>query len=466
MTTSLELFGTTALISISSAVVSLVLGYPVGNWLAGLARSRRVVTSIALLPFLLPPFLIGLAFRPLFGDLLENSTIGILAVVLAHTFMNVGFIALVTSSSLVPKDQFEAASLDGASGWQIRLRIQLPQQFPALSAAALLVALYSATSYGLVITLGQGSIKTLETEIVSAALSRLDLPSAFILAIMQSVLTLALFLFSRKLGASPAALFGEQAGHTTSGLVGKVLGLGFLVSVAWVIGLVAFRAVTLGPGLFGNIANLASRGSRDILNVSVLEAAGNSLRNLLVAALISMVVAWWLSGLNLGLIVLLPVGISPVVIGLLALVVSGYLPVAISSSWVLLPLVQSMFLVPLAYQVIAPARKTISGELLEAATLDGASGFLLFGLIELPTLRRPLIAALALVSLGSLGEFGAASFLAYGSDATLPLVLFRLLSRPGAENLGMAMAAATLLILFALVVVWAISSNQTARQER
>ena len=108
----------------------------------------------------------------------------------------------------------------------------------------------------------------------------------------------------------------------------------------------------------------------------------------------------------------------------------------------------------------------MSGELIEAAKLDGANGIQLFGLVELPTLRKPLLAAAAIVSLGSLGEFGAASFLAYGSDATLPLVMFRLMSRPGAENLGMAMAAASVFILLALVVVWAISSAQTSRQDR
>ena len=203
MTTSLQLFATTAFIAIMSAVVSLVLGYPMGNWLAGLKRSRRAVTAIILLPFLLPAFLVGLAFRPLLGDLLENSNFGILAIIAAHAFMNSGFIAVVTASSLVPGDQVEAAQLDGATKLQTRLRIQLPQQLPALSAAVLLVALYSATSYGLVITLGQGAVQTQETEIVIAALQELDLATAATLAVLQSFMTLLFFLLSRRFGASP-----------------------------------------------------------------------------------------------------------------------------------------------------------------------------------------------------------------------------------------------------------------------
>jgi len=379
--------------------------------------------------------------------------------------MNAGFIAVVTASSLVPSDQVEAAELDGASKLQTRLKIQLPQQLPALSAAVLLVALYSATSYGLVVTLGQGSVQTLETEIVIAALQQLDLTTAGTLALLQSLMTLGFFLLSRKLGAAPTTLFGEIEAQPSRSPVGAVLGVGLIGFVGIVAGGVIARAFTSGPGLLENFSNLTTRGSRDILNISVLDAASNSVRNLLVAVTISMAVAWFLSSKRVGLGVLAPIGISPVVIGLVALVLSGYLPTAIAGSWLLLPLVQSLFLIPLAYQIVSPARKSMSSELLEAAKLDGANGIQLFGLIELPTLRKPLLAAVAISSLGSLGEFGAASFLAYGSDATLPLVMFRLMSRPGAENLGMAMAAASLFILLALVVVWAISSAQSSRQD-
>ncbi len=466
MTTNLQLFGTTAFIALMSAVVSLALGYPIGNWLAGLKRMRRFVTAVILLPFLLPAFLVGLAFRPLLSGLLDDSNLGILAIISAHAFMNAGFIAVVTASSMVPRDQTEAAQLDGATRIQTRLRIQLPQQLPALSAAGLLVALYSATSYGLVITLGQGSVQTLETEIVVAALQQLDLESAAVLAILQTAMTIGFFALSRRLGAAPTTLFGEIEPQPSRSLLGALLGLALIAAVGVVVGGVFQRAINLGPGLIENFANLGSRGARDILNLSVLEAAGNSLRNLLVATTLSLLVAWLLSNKRIGLGVLAPIGISPVVIGLVALVLSGYLPQSVSGSWLLLPVVQSVFLIPLAYQIISPARKSLSGELLEAAKLDGANGIQLFGLIELPTLRKPLLAAAAIVSLGSLGEFGAASFLAYGSDATLPLVMFRLMSRPGEENLGMAMAAASIFILLALFVVWVISSNQTARQER
>jgi len=228
------------------------------------------------------------------------------------------------------------------------------------------------------------------------------------------------------------------------------------------------RAITLGPGLIENFANLSGRGNRALLNISVAEAALNSLRNLIVACLIALPIAWFAAGRKrASYLVLLPIGISPVVFGLVFLVLSGYLPSAVSGTWLLVPIVQSLFLIPLSYQVLRPARQSVSVDIRDAALLDGAFGWKMFSQVEGPLLRKPLSVASAFIALGSLGEFGAASFLAYGSQATLPLVMFRLISRPGPENLGMAMAAASLFILVALLIVWIISLEaRTQRQER
>ena len=116
MTTNLELFATTALIALFSSVVATILGYPIGNWLAGTGRgTRQLVSSFLLVPFLLPPFLIGIALLPLQPNTF-NSITGILWIIGAHVLMNAGFMARVVSANQIPADQLEAASLDGASG--------------------------------------------------------------------------------------------------------------------------------------------------------------------------------------------------------------------------------------------------------------------------------------------------------------------------------------------------------------
>lgn len=468
MTTNLDLFATTALIALFSSVVATILGYPIGNWLAGTGRrTRQLVSSFLLVPFLLPPFLIGITLLPLQPNTF-NSITGILWIIGAHVLMNAGFMARVVSANQIPADQLEAASLDGASNVRKRFAIELPQQLAGMLSAGLLVALYSATSYGLVLTLGAGKVDTLETEIATAALRDLDLNFALTLALLQTALTLCFFYLARSIGAEPAPLFGEQETASNGSKLGGLLAALLLAAIVIVFAGVFVRAITYGPGLVENFANLAGRGSREILNISIAEAALNSLRNLIVAALIALPIAWFAAGRKrTSYLVLLPIGISPVVFGLVFLVLSGYLPSALSGTWLLVPVVQSLFLIPLSYQVLRPARQSVSMEIIDAAQLDGAFGWRMFSEVEGPLIRKPLSVAAAFVALGSLGEFGAASFLAYGSQATLPLVMFRLISRPGAENLGMAMAAASLFIAVALVVVWVISlEGRTQRQER
>ncbi len=382
--------------------------------------------------------------------------------------MNAGFMARVVSANQIPADQLEAASLDGASNVRKRFAIELPQQLAGMLSAGLLVALYSATSYGLVLTLGAGKVDTLETEIATAALRDLDLNFALTLALLQTALTVCFFYLARSIGAEPAPLFGEQETASNGSKLGGLLAALLLAAIVIVFAGVFVRAITYGPGLVENFANLAGRGGRELLNISVAEAALNSLRNLMVAGLIALPIAWFAAGRKrTSYLVLLPIGISPVVFGLVFLVLSGYLPSALSGTWLLVPVVQSLFLIPLSYQVLRPARQSVSMEIIDAAQLDGAFGWRMFSEVEGPLIRKPLSVAAAFVALGSLGEFGAASFLAYGSQATLPLVMFRLISRPGAENLGMAMAAASLFIAVALVVVWVISlEGRTQRQER
>ena len=468
MTTNLELFATTALIALFSSVVATILGYPIGNWLAGTGRrTRQLVSSFLLVPFLLPPFLIGITLLPLQPNTF-NSITGILWIIGAHVLMNAGFMARVVSANQIPADQLEAASLDGASNVRKRFAIELPQQLAGMLSAGLLVALYSATSYGLVLTLGAGKVDTLETEIATAALRDLDLNFALTLALLQTALTVCFFYLARSIGAEPAPLFGEQETASNGSKLGGLLAALLLAAIVIVFAGVFVRAITYGPGLVENFANLAGRGGRELLNISVAEAALNSLRNLMVAGLIALPIAWFAAGRKrTSYLVLLPIGISPVVFGLVFLVLSGYLPSALSGTWLLVPVVQSLFLIPLSYQVLRPARQSVSMEIIDAAQLDGAFGWRMFSEVEGPLIRKPLSVAAAFVALGSLGEFGAASFLAYGSQATLPLVMFRLISRPGAENLGMAMAAASLFIAVALVVVWVISlEGRTQRQER
>ncbi|MEY3561419.1 MAG: hypothetical protein RL068_571, partial [Actinomycetota bacterium] len=326
----------------------------------------------------------------------------------------------------------------------------------------LLVALYSATSFGLIRVLGNGFVETLETEIAEAALVRLDLDMAWQLASLQTLLTLLLFFMFRHLGAAPANL--DESAHLRLRVtpIDKVIAVGSLAITSVILLTILFGALD-GPGLLSNISHLASTGERDLLNITVVNAALNSLRNAGIVVAIALPIAYLVarrhkeSGW-----VLLPIGISPVVVGLATLALSGYLPRELTSSWVLLPLVQLVFALPVAYQILRPALRNLDPGILDAAKLDGASNLQRIFSVELPQVRRSVGLAVAFAAMVSIGEFGTASFLAFGENETLPIVLFRLLSRPGEENLGMAMTASALYILLAACVIWfSIRANRT-----
>ena len=439
----------------ASSLLSVAFGIPFGSWLRSLdPKTARLVAAITLVPFLLPPFLVGLAFEGIFGEAHVNSNLGMFLIIAAHVFMNFGFIGKVFAATTIDSEQIESARLAGASDRQIRLRIEIPQQRHGLIAAALLVALYSATSFGLVVTLGAGKVRNLETEIAIAALQNLDLNLAATFAALQTLLTVAMFLLSRVVGGAPTALDEIAPSLIQPSRFERLLGASLSGAVLIAIAIVVSRAMA-GQGLLENLANLSTKGERNLLNISVLEASFNSLRNAALVVLVSVPLAYLLASRKRpSSWVLIPIGISPVVVGLATLAIVGYLPRALTSSWVLVPLVQVLFALPVAFQILRPARMGIDPELLEASRMDGANKIQTMRMIELPLLKKSFTLAITFSAMVSIGEFGAASFLAFGSNETLPIVMFKLLGRPGAENLGMAMTVAAIYILIAAYVIW------------
>jgi len=464
LTTNLELLLTTAFIAVVSAALSALVGLPLGFWISRLPSTfGRLVSVLVTIPFLLPPFLIGIAISGWTQSLEIDSTTGMLLLLLAHVLMNSGFLARLVAARGLEKDQLDAAALDGASVWQLRRNIQIPQLLPSLGSAALLVALYSSTSYGLVLTLSDATIQTLETQIALAALRHLDLTTAGTLALLQTLLTLMLFLGTKKLNTVPSAISEIQRSAIPAGVAASVTGAVVVVAIAALLSSVIVR-VNWGSGVLENLVSLTSLGTRSMLNISVVEAAGNSVRNAFVVLAITLPLAWVLAKKSGRLFPLLPAGISPVVLGLATLTLAGYLPRELTSSWILLPLVQVLFALPIAYQILQPARSGIDRDQRDAARLDGAGSFQLTWFIELPQLRRSISIAAAFVALTSLGEFGAASFLAFGSNETLPIVMFQLAGRPGGDNYGMVMTTAAIYILLTALILWMLT--RPGRSER
>jgi thiamine transport system permease protein len=226
--------------------------------------------------------------------------------------------------------------------------------------------------------------------------------------------------------------------------------------------LVLVESFRVGEGWgFTNFANLGTRGARDLLNISVIDAAANSLRNMVVAAGIAFflgtLISWLLVRTKqklLDLVFLVPLGVSSVVLGFGFLISFNSAWLASRYSWLIVPLAQALIALPMVIKLVYPALVSIGKEPIEQASLDGASSWQIWRFIESGMIKGVLLTAVGYAAIISVGEFGTSSFLAYGSEGTIPTLLFRLIARPGEQNYGMAMAVSCLLVTLCLAGVY------------
>jgi thiamine transport system permease protein len=150
---------------------------------------------------------------------------------------------------------------------------------------------------------------------------------------------------------------------------------------------------------------------------------------------------------------MLPLGVSAVTLGFGFLITLDRPPLDLRSSPWLVPIAQAMVALPLVVRTVAPVLRSIDDRQRQAAASLGASPWRAALSVDLPIVWRPLLAATGIAFAVSVGEFGATSFLARPDRPTLPVVIYELISRPGSQNFGMALAASVVLALLTVTVM-------------
>jgi thiamine transport system permease protein len=467
--------------AVVSTIVTVLVAIPGAyllyrRWFPG----QQLVQALITVPFVLPSIVVAVGFtvfrsfhefyQGLGLTLLDDPVYWIIA---AHVFVNYS-IAVKTIGGVwatLDSEIESAAELDGAGRLRTLVSISLPQLRPAIYSAAALIFLFSVTSFGIVLVLGGGQVQTIETAILFAAAQRLDLELAAALVLVQTLITALAFMVGSKLAKVSFGLEQVFEGARKPKVDRRDL-VAVVFSAAIWVGLLAMPLIlvltesfnvkgTLG---FDNFANLGTRGARDLLNITFVEAAGNSLRNMAIAAVIAFVLGTLISWLltrtsyrSLDLIFLLPLGVSSVVLGFGFLIFFDAEWFPLRSSWLIVPLAQALIALPMVIRLVYPALVSVGKEPIEQAQLDGATSWQTWRCIESKMIRGVLLTALGFAAIISLGEFGASSFLANGSQATVPTLLYRLIARPGEQNYGMAMAVSAILIVLSALVVYLLS---------
>ncbi|MFF7598833.1 ABC transporter permease [Streptomyces mirabilis] len=465
-------------------------------------RGKQVLRAVVTVPFVLPTVVVGTAFLALVGrgGLLDqlwgvrlDTTVW--AILLAHVFFNYAVVVRTVGglwSQLDPRQE-EAARMLGASRFAAWRKVTLPALSPAVAAAALMVFLFTFTSFGVVQILGGPTFSTLEVEIYRQTSEIFDLATAAVLTIVQfvavgAILAVHAWTVRRRETAlrlvAPEVTVRRPRGAGQWALLGGVLA-SILVLLVLPLGVLVQRSLD-APGGYG-FAYYKALTSADsgIFLVAPIEAIGNSLEYALAATAIAVVIgglaaaALTLPRSRLRLtggtsmtgrlvrgfdaLLMLPLGVSAVTVGFGFLIALDEPPLDLRSSWILVPLAQALVGVPFVVRTMLPVLRAVDGRLREAAAVLGASPWRVWREVDLPMVRRALLIAAGFAFAVSLGEFGATVFIARPDNPTLPVAVARLLGRAGDLNYGQAMALSTILMVVCAVALLLLERIRTDR---
>jgi multiple sugar transport system permease protein len=180
-------------------------------------RGRGIVQALVFLPWAVPSFLAGLTwawlFNPVIGplphwlfalglmqqpdNLLSNPYYAMWGPIIANVWWGIPFFAITLLAALqsIPRDLYEAASIDGANWMQRFLSITLPFLAPTIAITVLLRTVWVANFADLIVVMTGGGpadrTQIVASYIFTQAFKALDFGYASAIALVLLVLLLA-----------------------------------------------------------------------------------------------------------------------------------------------------------------------------------------------------------------------------------------------------------------------------------
>jgi thiamine transport system permease protein len=480
-----------------STLLTLLIGLP-GAYLFGRFdfRGKSWLRALTGVPFVMPTLVVAAAFNALLGprgwlnlglmglfDLAEPpvqmmNTLG--AILLAHVFYNTTIVLRLVGDfwSHLDPQLTQAARILGANRWQAWRQVTLPLLAPAVIAAALLVFIFDFTSFGVVLVLGGPQFATLEVEIYYQTISLFNLPMAAALAAIQLVSTLVLtVIYTRVLAKASRPISLRPQKQTQQRLrtwrqrlsAGLLIGLLLVLFITPLVSL-AGRSVTRlepdrrertvdAPGLTLAFYQALWENRQDSLfyaepDRALLTSMGYALSTVALALALGLPAAWLLARRETDLLsrvldplLMLPMGTSAVTLGLGFIVALDTPPLDLRASPLLIPLAHTLVAFPFVVRSLTPALRSIQPRLRQAAASLGASPRQVLRYIDLPLVGRAVLVGAVFAFTLSLGEYGATALIGRPEYPTVPVMIYRYLSQPGALNYGQALALSTILMV-------------------
>lgn len=169
----------TVIFTIATIILKTVIALALAVLLtSGVRRLAYLYRALIYLPALLPMVAVGIVFKSILdpdvgllnstlrlvglGALaqqwLTNVSLALWSVIGVDTWKGVGYIMVILIAGIlaIPREYYEAASIDGASGWQAFRYITLPMLRPVLAVTTVLNLLYALRVFDIVYVLTNG----------------------------------------------------------------------------------------------------------------------------------------------------------------------------------------------------------------------------------------------------------------------------------------------------------------------
>ena len=468
---TLRILGFTTGQALLSTAITLILGV-IGAYIYArlVFPGKALLRTLITVPFVLPTVVVAAAFSAALGP---RSPLGawigggfdlrytLLAILIAHVFYNYAVVVRLVSgfwSNLDPSLENAARTL-GASGWRTFWGVTFPLLLPAIGTAGMLVFIFCFTSFGVVLILGGPRFSTLEVAIYRQTIDFANLPLAAALSLLQVLMTLGFTLvytrmqgrLARSVELRPHWAVRRPPRHLPELLLVAGNALFSLLLIGFPLAVLVGRSFDAGLRYY---AALFENPRRSVFYVAPLAAVGNSVRFALATTalalglglLTTLAIRQQRRGWLLDALFMLPLGTSAVTLGLGYLVALDRPPLDLRGTPLLIVFSHTLVALPFVVRSLLPAVQSIRPQLREAASVLGARPSRVFLEVDLPIIWRALGSAAVFAFTISIGEFGATSMIARPELPTMPIAIYRFLSRPGALNYGQAMAMSTLLM--------------------
>lgn len=152
-----QAFGRTLLFITLSVNLEFIIGLGIAQLMSRVILGQGLLRTVIMVPMMFAPILIGFQFKWFFNDQvglvnnilyaltgqaqiipwLVNVPLGFISILVAEIWMSTPFMVIILEAGILslPTEPFEAAEVDGASGWQKFQHLTIPMLMPFIYTA-------------------------------------------------------------------------------------------------------------------------------------------------------------------------------------------------------------------------------------------------------------------------------------------------------------------------------------------